>query len=235
MEDLHTHSVAVSRTGQFAEPDVVGWFTTRLSFGVHKTSMKFCSQQKGVRPGTEPVGAIVAMTNAFEHANNAMRLQERTVALRTMTDAVWSALLPFIVAGLVLPTGCTDAAERTPHHVSFCVHGSDRSWLVAQLDQNDGILVSSGSACSTETCARVLHGHGVGPPWRPTSWLRSGVRRNTLWAVCALHFLILTRGCAMSHSHMSRNTMKEIRGQLIPALQKLLNALLLEYISRRVH
>ena len=39
----------------------------------------------------------------------------------------------------------------------------------------------------------------------------------------------------MSHSHMSRNTMKEIRGQLIPALQKLLNALLPEYISRRVH
>ena len=62
-------------------------------------------QQNGIRPGTEAVGAIVAMSIAFASANDPSLLKERTVQFRDMTDAIWKALLPFVATGLVLPTG----------------------------------------------------------------------------------------------------------------------------------
>ena len=124
-------------------------------------------QQAGVRPGTEPVGAIVAMAEAFEDANNTTKLAERTAHMRRLTSEIWSCLLPYIAAGVVLPTGCTNSGDRAPHHVSFCVHGAHRKELVSEMEQDSGVLVSSGSACSTDTSlpSHVLDAMGVPPKY----------------------------------------------------------------------
>ena len=69
-----------------------------------------------MRPGTEPVGLVVAMTEALEDASNPRRLAPRRAQYDAMARLVWDALLPYIVAGVVLPTGPAwrDGAER-PH------------------------------------------------------------------------------------------------------------------------
>lgn len=90
-------------------------------------------QQAGLRPGTEAVGAIVAMSQALEAINETTKLTERTASMRRMSDAVWKTLMPFVVTGLVLPTGCIDTRERACHHVSFCVRGARRQAILASL------------------------------------------------------------------------------------------------------
>ena len=71
----------------------------RFPLSIDHPMMYDGQQQNGIRPGTEAVGAIVAMSIAFASANDPSLLKERTVQFRDMTDAIWKALLPFVATG----------------------------------------------------------------------------------------------------------------------------------------
>lgn len=171
-------------------------------------------QQGGLRPGSEPVGLIRAMVAAFDDAVG--NTKGRTAVLRSMTDAVWQALQPYIVSGLVRPTGAIHMGKyRAPHHVSFCVRGANRRWLVQELS-NAGIMTgpgpgdvrggpasagpaSGGSACNTGS---RLPSHVLGALNVPPEYIHGSLR--------------------FTFSHT--NTLDEITTQLIPKLRTLLDA-----------
>ena len=165
--------------------------------GVLQSPILFGGEQQGsLRPGTEPVALIVAMTDAFEDANDASKLVKRVPLLQSMTDAIRATLLPFVASGQVLFTGCTEPHERLPHHVSFCVYGADRKELVATMEKA-GILVSSGSACSSKS---AMPSHVLVAMHVSDAYIRGSLR--------------------ISLSHL--NTMEEVTGRICPALVQLL-------------
>lgn len=135
------------------QADGNGPLTHPLMFGGH--------QQNGLRPGTEPVGAAVAAAAAL-HA--AVASDARPLYLQ-LSSTVWSALLPFVLMGAVLPTG-PGPTQRSPHIVSFCVRGAHRRDLAARLER-EGVLASGGSACSTDSDlpSHVLAAIGVPPEY----------------------------------------------------------------------
>lgn len=103
-------------------------------------------QQNGRRPGTESVALIVSLADAFVAANNEKILQERTLLFHRMVDLVWQTLAPFVLRGVVLPTGPSLTKDRAPHHVSFCVRSMHRRDLLREFHKR-GVLASGGSAC----------------------------------------------------------------------------------------
>ena len=179
---------------KFHGPSGVGVVLCRTPRSLLKPLMYGGHQQHGLRPGTEPVGALTALADALEDANHPTRLPDRITKMRQMTDKVWATLIPFITAGLVLPTG---SMERTPHLVSFCVHGVHRSELVSRMEKELGILLSSGSACSTDSS---LPSHVLDALRVPDVFIHGSVR--------------------ISLSHL--NTMDEMVNRLCPALVTLL-------------
>jgi hypothetical protein len=78
--------------------------------------------------------------------------KERMAYLAALVDLVWNALVPFIVSGLVLPTGPPpgDAHDRAPNHVSFCVRGVKSAPLLERLER-EGVVASAGSACHSDS------------------------------------------------------------------------------------
>jgi cysteine desulfurase len=121
-------------------------------------------QQQGRRAGTEAVGAATACSRALAAALRA-GAAEKQAALRQWTQSVWDTLYPFILQGRVLPTGPPPGDHRAPHHVSFCVRGADRKQMVQFMEEQEGILISSGSACSSAVPmpSHVLVALGVPP------------------------------------------------------------------------
>ena len=142
---------------------------------------------------------ILAMTEALLVALNPAITVPRIKDMRELTKAVWNSLLPYIVSGLVLPTGPNPAASdrRVPHHVSLCVLGADRSELITQME-GQGILVSGGSACTSDSPlpSHVLSAMGI-----PMEYARGSLR--------------------ITLSHL--NTKEEVNTRLIPALQQVLD------------
>ena len=179
---------------KFHGPCGVGVILCRAPRSLLKPMMYGGHQQHGLRPGTESVGALTAMADALEDANHPTRLPDRIFKMRQMTDMVWATLLPFITSGLVLPTG---SMQRAPHLVSFCVHGVNRSELVARMEKESAILVSSGSACSTDSS---LPSHVLDAMRVPDVFIYGSLR--------------------ISLSHL--NTMDEMVNRLCPALVGLL-------------
>ena len=162
-----------------------------LFFGGH--------QQGGIRPGTEPVALIGAMADALQDAVS--NRPTREPRLREMTAKIWETLTPFIVLGLVLPTGAPmQSGRRAPHHVSFCVRGAKRSVLLDRLEA-EGILVSGGSACSAGS---TLPSHVLSALDVPIQYIHGSVR------------------ISLSHT----NSMEEVEKQLCPALDRLLRTYL---------
>ena len=99
------------------------------------------SQEKGLRPGTENVPAIVGFGKAAELA--VTHLQERRLHMRTLRDALEKGLKE-----LSAVTIFAEKAERLPNTVQFGVDGFDGETLLMQLDRK-AIAVSSGSACTS--------------------------------------------------------------------------------------
>lgn len=157
-------------------------------------------QQDGLRPGTESVSLVRALGRALE--DSCERLPDRLPLLRRMSGLVWNTLQPFVLSGLVLPTGPVDPDQRAPHHVSFCVYRLHRRNLLARFEQ-EGILISGGSACSTGTAlpSHVLVAMGV-----PEDFLQGSLR--------------------ISFSHT--NTIEEVERRICPVLEKVLTAALTE-------
>ena len=98
------------------------------------------SQERGKRPGTENVPAIVGMAAALEAACPRIgELQSRLIPLRNrLTDAL-REIPDAIFNG--------DYEQRLPGHVSFCFPGCDSESMLLLLNQK-GICASAGSACT---------------------------------------------------------------------------------------
>lgn len=129
-------------------------------------------QQHGMRPGTEAVGAAVATARAMKYITNARDLPGRLEQYTAWTSVVWNALTPFILQGIVLPTGPPPGERRAPHHVSFCVRNADRQELVKKCDEL-GLLVSGGSAC---TSGAVLPSHVLSALAVPPAFIHGSLR-----------------------------------------------------------
>lgn len=99
------------------------------------------AQERGRRPGTENLPAIVGMAAALKEAVSHMEATEEK--LKTMRDILIEGLSQIPHAKL---NG--DAVKRLPGNVNFCFEGIEGESLLLLLDQK-GIAASSGSACTS--------------------------------------------------------------------------------------
>ncbi len=99
------------------------------------------SQEKGLRPGTENVPAIVGFGKAAELA--VANLQAGSLHMRKLRNALEKGLNE-----LSAVTIFAEKAERLPNTVQFGVDRYDGETLLMQLDRK-AIAVSSGSACTS--------------------------------------------------------------------------------------
>jgi len=122
-------------------------------------------QEKGLRPGTENVAAIVGFGRAAEIALEEMA--QRTRHLLMLRERLEHGLnaMPTV-------TIFTQQAERLPNTVQFGVSGMDGEMLLMEFDRR-GIAISSGSACASRgrEPSSVLLAMGIEP-----SLARSAIR-----------------------------------------------------------
>ncbi len=113
-------------------------------------------QEGGRRPGTENVPAIVGMGKAAELAKNEM--PRRVQGLQQLRDRLIGGVLASIEH--VMLTG--HPRQRLPHHASFCVQFIEGEAMLMLLN-NEGIAVSSGSACTSRAlkASHVLIAMGI--------------------------------------------------------------------------
>lgn len=98
-------------------------------------------QERGRRPGTENLPAIVGMAEALDEAILGMEFNTKKV----------TAMRDKLIAGLAqIPHSVLngDPVNRLPGNVSFCFEGIEGEALLLMLDAN-GISASSGSACTS--------------------------------------------------------------------------------------
>jgi cysteine desulfurase len=113
-------------------------------------------QEGGRRPGTEDVPAIVGMGKAAELA--ARDMPSRTGNFSQLRDKLLNNLPAAIDHTIV--TG--HPTQRLPHHASFCVEFIEGEAMLLMLN-NQGIAVSSGSACTSKAlkASHVLIAMGI--------------------------------------------------------------------------
>ena len=99
------------------------------------------AQERGRRPGTENVPAIMGMAAALEDA--VAHIDENTQRLTALRDRLIAGLRKIPYAQL---NG--DPLHRLPSNVSFCFEGVEGESMLLLLDDK-GICVSSGSACTS--------------------------------------------------------------------------------------
>ena len=125
---------------KFGGPKGVGALYCRLPNGLPPL-LTGGGQEKELRSGTENIPGIVGMTTALEEA----------VAVMEAESARLTALRERLVTGACAIPGVAltgDPVDRLPGFASFTVEGIGHSvHLVNALNEN-GICVSSGSACS---------------------------------------------------------------------------------------
>ena len=121
------------------------------------------SQERGKRPGTENVPAIVGMAVALEDASLHMdAVQKYLIPLRNrLTDELLK--LP----GAILNG---DYDKRLPGHVNFCFQGGNSESMLLLLNQR-GICASAGAACTAGSMEpdHVLLALGRSPELAQTS------------------------------------------------------------------
>lgn len=99
------------------------------------------AQERGRRPGTENLPAIVGMAAALKEAVSDMEVAgEKTAALRDILIEGLSKIPHARLNG--------DTRKRLPGNVNFCFEGIEGESLLLLLD-NKGIAASSGSACTS--------------------------------------------------------------------------------------
>ena len=98
-------------------------------------------QERGKRPGTENLPAIMGMAAALDEACENMEANTAKVtALRDKLIAGLSAIPHSVLNG--------DPVNRLPGNVSFCFEGIEGEALLLMLDAK-GVEASSGSACTS--------------------------------------------------------------------------------------
>jgi cysteine desulfurase len=120
-------------------------------------------QERGLRPGTENVPAIVALSVAFEAAQkNRERESERLLGLRDFfTHSITKKFPEARINGSLV--------ERLPNNVHVSFPGITSELLVLELDAR-GIAASAGSACSSakesgSSVLSALYGAGDEKKW----------------------------------------------------------------------
>ena len=99
------------------------------------------AQERGKRPGTENVPAVMGMAAALTESCGAM--DENKARLTVLRDRLIEGLSA--IPHAVLNGDCTN---RLPGNVSFCFEGIEGESLLLLLDDK-GICASSGSACTS--------------------------------------------------------------------------------------
>lgn len=144
-------------------------------------------QERGLRPGTEPVPLIAAFAKACEIRTAAFsRDFEQVAALCAYLRAQVAQTLPF---------AAFNGKSDVPHIVNFSVEGCKSEVMLRVLEQ-DEVYVSSGSACSRGKQSGVLTALGL-PKSRTDTALRvSFCPENTVEDVDAL-LAALQKGAAL--------------------------------------
>lgn len=125
---------------KFHGPKGIGVLYARR--GTELTSlMEGGGQERGKRPGTENVPAIMGMAAALKEA--CARMEETGKAVAAMRDR--------LIEGLLQVPHCIlngSRFRRLPGNVNFCFEGVEGESLLLLLD-GKGICASSGSACAS--------------------------------------------------------------------------------------
>ncbi len=100
-------------------------------------------QERGLRSGTENVPAITQFAEALKLS--VKKREKESARLTKLRDYFIKKLLKF--EGTTLNGSAT---ERVANNVNVSFAGADSEYVVLSLDAN-GVLASSGSACSTQT------------------------------------------------------------------------------------
>lgn len=113
-------------------------------------------QEGGRRPGTENVPVIVGLGKAAELA--AKEMPQRAEKFQRLRDKLISGMLTEVEH--VVLTG--HPQQRLPHHASFCIKFIEGEAMLMLLN-NEGIAVSSGSACTSRAlkASHVLLAMGI--------------------------------------------------------------------------
>ena len=124
-------------------------------------------QQRGHRPGTEPIGLAVGMVAALSESLRDLDVKQEHV--RLLLVKFWSKLHD---AGTVRLNGNCSSLERLPHVLNVSFPGCRADILLASLDLA-GVACSAGSACSSGSLlpSPVLQAMNVGE-----ERLRSAIR-----------------------------------------------------------
>lgn len=128
---------------KFGGPKGIGFLYIRKGIPM-RGLMRGGAQERGRRPGTENVPAIVGLGCAARLA--AAQLEDRIKKEISLRDRLISRVLSEIPGSILNgPSGL-----RIPGNASFCFDGINGETLLMLMD-NAGICASSGSACSTGT------------------------------------------------------------------------------------
>lgn len=103
-------------------------------------------QERGMRPGTENVPAIVGMGKAIELA--IQEIEDDMKRLASLRDLLEAQLMD--IDGIRING---KDAKRLPGHIHLTVSGQESSMLLARLDMQ-GIAASAGSACASGSIKR---------------------------------------------------------------------------------
>ncbi len=149
-QSLGKHAISITRDGcdgagfcahKLHGPKGVGALYLRDPSGVEGL-FAGGDQERGIRPGTEPVSLIVGMGEAAVIATNMIHQAGTLMAgLRDRWEATIQAALPDVV---VIGSG----VDRLPNTSLMIIPGCSTEGLLARLDMAD-VCVSSGSACTS--------------------------------------------------------------------------------------
>ncbi len=102
------------------------------------------SQESGKRAGTENVAGIVGMSVAVKNAMKELKIRmEKEIILRDYLIHRVLSEIPYVRLN-------GHPTKRLPGNANFTIAGVDGTSLVVLMD-NDGICMSSGSACNTDS------------------------------------------------------------------------------------
>lgn len=134
-------------------------------------------QERGLRPGTLDVPAIVGFGEAAEIAV-ASRAEDST-RIGSLRDRLWTSLAERIDGIRLNGPPLSDHGRRLPHNLNVTIPGIDGQTLLAAVAAR-GLAISAGSACSSTepTISHVLKAIGLDEDSARCS-LRFGLSRFT--------------------------------------------------------
>jgi cysteine desulfurase len=118
-------------------------------------------QERGVRPGTEPVAQVVGLARAAQLVSRGR--EEEAIRLRRLRDQLDAGLSRELGEGAVRRNG--HPMERLPNTLSISFRGVRADALLGLIAEQ--VAASAGSACHAHDVrlSPVLQAMGVSPEW----------------------------------------------------------------------